>query len=467
MAERVRLVAAAGREFSRRAPEIVAALVAENGKPECEAWSAEVLPNLDLFAYHTRHSPRLLRPERLRLDPIAYPGKRAVVRYAPRGVLLLISPWNFPVSIPLRTLVPALVAGNTLVWKPSEHALLTGRLIAEILDVHLPPGVLELVVGAGDVGQALTALPWGRVIFTGSVPTGRAVARACAETLTPVSLELGGKDAAIVLADADLERTANGLMWGAFCNAGQNCAAIERVYVEEQVATPLRALLQDKIPRLRVRAPGSDAGDVGPLTTAAQRRVVEEQLAGARAAGAVVVGGAGSAGLTITPALVEGAPADCALLSQETFGPVLPLVVVRDADEAIGLANASPYGLTASIWTRDLARGATLARRLHTGIVTVNNHGFTAAIPAAPWTGTKDSGSGVTNGKHALYEMVRPVLYLEDRSRARRELWWYPYDAELLGVLRGMWMLRGVGLAGKWHGLRSLLRHFPRRLRTP
>jgi len=294
------------------------------------------------------------------------------------------------------------------------------------------------------------------------VATGKAVARAAAETLTPCSLELGGKDAAIVLADADIERAANGLVWGAFMNAGQSCSAVERVYVEESVAARFRELVVAKTAAL---VPGRE---VGPLSIESQQKKVIAQLEAAKEAGTPILQGGGlGEGLFVEPTVLADPDEASPVMCEETFGPLLPIVAVNSAAEAVLRANATPYGLTASIWTRDLARGRDLARKLEAGVVTINNHGFTAAGPSLPWTGVKDSGYGVTNGPHAPMELCRPKLILEDRSHARREVWWYPYDETLDSLLDGMWRLKSGGIVGKLRGLVKLVWNFPKRLRLP
>jgi acyl-CoA reductase-like NAD-dependent aldehyde dehydrogenase len=444
--------------------EIARVLKAECGKPEGESWTAEVLPNADLVEHWVDHVEKELEPEEVELDPLNFPGKSGAIHAVPRGVVALITPWNFPVAIPLRALVPALLVGNAVVFKPSEHSPRAGALVAKLFDGLLPDGLLSLVQGGGDVGAALVAASPDVVIFTGSVSTGRKIAEAAARALVPVSLELGGKDAAIVLEDADLERSARGIVWGAFNNAGQNCASIERVYVHEKVAGPLVEKMVAFARSLRV------GEDVGSLTTKAQLDIVESHVESAREKGAKVLTGGkrGPGGLLYEPTILEiGADEQTyAIVADETFGPVLPVMVVKDEEEAIRRANASRYGLTASVWTKKHARGQAIAERLRAGVVTINNHGFTAAIAAAPWTGVGESGFGVTNSKHALREMTRPKFVLLDKSSAKSELWWMPYSPSLLATVKAMATLRSGtrGIGQKLRALWMLLTNAPKRL---
>lgn len=445
-----------------RAEEIADLVHRECGKPVEEAALAEVLPNADLVDYWTSTIEELLDGTTIELDPISYPGKMGRIHKDARGVIALITPWNYPVAIPLRTLIPALLAGNAVLFKPSEITPRAGALVASLFEGILPDGVLQLVQGGGDVGSALVAAEGlDLVVFTGSVATGRRIAVACAERLVPCSLELGGKDAAIVLADCDLERTANGLVWGAFTNAGQNCAAVERVYLVREVADAL-------IPKIVAAAKALRPGvDTAMITTEKQCAIVRRHLDEAVAAGGeILAGGAPEAGsLAFLPTVIQLATEDTALMREETFGPILPIVIVDDESDAIARTNASKFGLTTSLWTKRYNHAHDLARRLRSGVVTINNHGFTAAIPSAPWTGSGDSGYGITNSAHALAELTRVRFVLEDRSSAKRELWWYPYTPVLRTIAFSMAKVRGgAGIGGRIGAVGQLLRALPKRL---
>ena len=446
----------------RRGEETVRVLMNECGKLEQEARLVEVLPTADLAAYWCEEGPALLANIAPELHPISYPGKRATIERAPRGVIALITPWNFPVAIPLRTIFPALLAGDGVVMKPSEYSPRCAELIAGAAREVFGEDLLIVVQGGGDLGAALIAADVDAVVFTGSVATGKKVAHAAAEACVPVSLELGGKDAAIVLDDADLERTARGLVWAAFANAGQNCAAVERVYATPGIASKLEESIVAVTKELVL------GRDVGPMTTLAQLQVVTRHVDEAVAAGArVLVGGARAdrVGLWYPPTVLVDVPADAAVLHDETFGPVLPIVRVDNEEAAITAANASRFGLTGSVWTRDLERGERVARRLRTGVATVNNHAFTGAVPSLPWSGIGESGYGVTNSAHALELLSRPRAILVDASRAKREMWWHPYTPALSAIARSMTSLRtgGVGIGAKLAAVGALLGGFLKR----
>jgi acyl-CoA reductase-like NAD-dependent aldehyde dehydrogenase len=462
--ERVERLLPLKRRLLARAEEIADLVHREVGKPIEEAVLSEVLPNADLVDYWCDASEELLEGTQIDLDPLSYPGKQGRVHRDPRGVVALLTPWNYPVAIPLRTLVPALLAGNAVMFKPSEIAPRSGALVASLFEGLVPAGLLTLAQGGAEVGAAIVAEA-DAVVFTGSVATGRKVAVACAERFVPCSLELGGKDAAIVLADANLERTAQGVVWGAFTNAGQNCAGIERVYVDKSIAERFTARVVEIANSLRAGV------DTGSLTTLGQRRTVSRHLADAVDAGAeILVGGdpEGDDDLAYPPTVLR-IPAETdgnrPFLAEETFGPILPILVVDDVDQAVERVNASRFALTTSVWTKRVRFGHELARRLRSGVVTVNNHAFTAALPMAPWTGTGDSGYGITNGPHALGALTRPRFVLEDKNRAARELWWYPYTPVLRTIAFAMARLRGgAGLFGRLAALLQLLTAIPKRL---
>jgi acyl-CoA reductase-like NAD-dependent aldehyde dehydrogenase len=464
LVDRIDAIAKVKRRILSRAEEIADLLHRELGKPIEEAVLAEVLPNADLVDWWCDSIEELLEGTMVELDPISYPGKRGRTHQDPRGVIALIAPWNYPVAIPLRTLIPALLAGNAVVFKPSEVAPRSGALVASLFADLLPDGLLGLVQGGPDQGRALVAADVDLVVFTGSVATGRAIALACAERLIPCSLELGGKDAAIVLADCRLERAAQGIVWGAFTNAGQNCSAIERVYVERSIADQLSKRV---VAITKDLTPGTDTG---AMATLAGRKVVDQHLAEALASGAELLAGGSPEdpnALDYPPTVIklEAAEAEGRFVTDETFGPILPIMVVDDEGEAVERANASRYALTTSIWTKRVSHGHKLARRLRAGVVTINNHAFTAALPAAPWTGIADTGNGVTNSGHALSSLTRLRFVLEDRNRATRELWWYPYTPVLRTIAFAMARLRGgAGLFGRLMALLQLLVAIPKRL---
>jgi succinate-semialdehyde dehydrogenase/glutarate-semialdehyde dehydrogenase len=432
-AERTQLLDRWRQAIVDEADEIARLIEREQGKPAAEALSAEVLPSLDALVYLSEHAADLLKDEGVEARQLLLAHKQGRLVYAPFGVVLAIKPWNYPWGQSLPVLASALVAGNTVVLKPAPATTLTGlRMGALAQKAGFPPGVVSVVATDDSVAASLVEDPRvGKIVFTGSVATGRKVMASAARNLTPVVLELGGKDPAIVCRDADLDRAAKGIVWCAFMNAGQTCAAVERVYVERPVAEAFLAKVLDETRKLRLARAGE--GELGPMTLERQRLVVEQHVADAVARGArVLLGGTRGEGpgFFYPPTVLTGVDHTMTIMREETFGPVLPVMTVDSLDEAIRLANDSAYGLTASGWTRSRETAHRLQRELVAGVVSINDHTSSFGEPAAPWGGVKHSGIGRIHGPLGLREMVQPKYVSLDRGRGT-ELWWYPYDAEL------------------------------------
>ncbi|HEV8383284.1 MAG TPA: aldehyde dehydrogenase family protein [Candidatus Acidoferrales bacterium] len=421
--------------FARR-QEIAEVITREAGKPRVESLLSEVMLIIDTADYYARRAPRMLRPERVSHHSLAVKAKSGWLQYEPCGVVGVISPWNYPVSIPFGVLIPAMVAGNAVVLKPSELTPWCGALVGELFEqAGLPAGLLQIIQGGGDVGAALIEAQPDKIVFTGSVATGRRVAEACARKLIPSVLELGGKDAMIVLADADLETASSAAVWGSFTNCGQACLSVERLYVARSVAERFTQLCVAKTKKLKI-GPGLDGDtEVGPMIRAGQVERVEEQLRDALARGAkIIAGGARRTDLGecfFAPTIVTGVNHSMLLMQEETFGPVMTICVVENASEAVRLANDSAFGLGASVWTRDVRRGREIAGQLKVGAAMVNDVASYFAICEAPHGGRGASGWGRTHSKHGLMELVQ-VKYVDvDRLPRIPKSWWYGYSEEL------------------------------------
>jgi acyl-CoA reductase-like NAD-dependent aldehyde dehydrogenase len=405
----------------------------ETGKPWQEA-TLEVPTAIDLIEYYRKRAEEFLADSHPRPHGLLTASKKLTIAHRPYSVVGVICPWNFPVLIALVDAVPALLAGAAVAIKPSELTPLATREIVRGWREDLgAPGVLECLTGEGATGAALVDEA-DYVQFTGSTRTGRKIAQRAAERLIPYSLELGGKDAMIVLADAELERAANGAVWGGMFNTGQACTSVERVYVEEPVYDEFVALVAERVRGLRQDADGkgSDA-DVGALSSEAQLVIVERHVSEAVAKGArALVGGkrADMEGAFFEPTLLVDVDQSMSCMCEESFGPTLPVMKVRDADEAIRLANDSTYGLSATVWTRDRARAERIARRLEVGAVNVNDmfmNVFTFPVPQGGW---KESGVGSRlGGAHGIRKYCRPQAITATRLTPRSELLWYPYTA--------------------------------------
>ncbi len=419
--------------YDRRA-EVAEALTRENGKPLAEALGSEIAIALDFASYYATEAPRFLRAPWRMAGQIAMKRKRIRIDHEPHGVIGIVSPWNYPFMLSAGLIIPALVTGNSVVLKPSEFTPTSGALLGELFaQAGVPSHVFTALQGDGAVGAALVNAGVDKVFFTGSVATGRKVAVACAEQLIPCSLELGGSDPAIVLADADLAYAASGIAWARFSNAGQTCVAPKRVYVEAAAYDGFVAALSTTVRALRVGAGASSETEVSAVIRPAAQATLEAQRADAIARGATVAAEAptpaGTGGSFVSPTVLVNVPNDARVLREETFGPLLPVVRVSDADEAVALANASEFGLSASVWTRDSARGAAIARRLQAGTVAVNDAIIVAGMTDVPHGGVKQSGHGRAHARAGLEECVRTKTTVVDQFSSWRQAWWFGYGS--------------------------------------
>jgi acyl-CoA reductase-like NAD-dependent aldehyde dehydrogenase len=445
--ERARFVRHARREVVRDRSEILALLERETGKARFDV-VGELMGVCLEAGYLARRAPRWLAPERVSSRPLF--GKRAIVFYKPRGVVGIISPWNAPLNLALGDAVPALLAGNAVLVKPSELTPLAVRRAVEAMNRVLPAGLLQVLIGAGPTGAAIVDHV-DMVCVTGSPETGRRVMERASRRLTPVLLELGGKDPMIVLRDADLERAASAAAWGGCMMTGQVCMSVERVYVEEPVVEQFTAKLVEKMRALRTGLNGPDAEiDFGPFTSPRQVEVVERHLADARAKGAeVLLGGHRldvGGGVFFEPTVLTRVDHSMSIMQEETFGPVVPVMAVRDADEALRLANETPYGLNASVWTRDTARGIELAQRIDSGSACVNDCLVSAGCVELPFGGVKQSGVGARHGgREGVRQFCVRQAILVDRFGRKSEPTWFPYSPKRARLLE-----RLMGLMFRW-----------------
>jgi succinate-semialdehyde dehydrogenase/glutarate-semialdehyde dehydrogenase len=440
--ERGAVIMEARRIILNELDDIAALISRETGKPSSEAIAMELAPALDLMQYFARKSASLLRPRRISVGLYWTMGRSSYEIYKPVGVVGIISPWNFPWATPLDEVVMTLMAGNTAVLKPSELTPLTALKIYEVLSrAGLPENVLQVVTGDGSTGAALVASGVDKIMFTGSVATGRRVAEAAAKYLIPVVLELGGKDPFIVLDDANIVNAARGVVWGAFANCGQSCSSVERCYVHESVAEQFIAEVVKETKRLRQPTKKDAAYDLGPMSSERQLSIVERHVNQAINNGAVALTGGERlrdvAAAFYPPTVLTNVTHEMDVMREETFGPVLPIMTFRTDDQAVRLANDSDFGLTASVWTNNIARGQQLARQIEAGTVTINEVLYTHAIAQTPWGGLKQSGLGRTHGQAGLLELVRPQHVHVNRLPFMPDLWWFNYDESAGRLFRG------------------------------
>ena len=420
------------RWVSDNAERVIETIQSETGKAYEEALLAEVGYAEGAFAFWAKNAEKFLAEERVKTASPFAKGRKLVVRYAPLGVVGVIGPWNYPLTNSFGDCIPALMAGNAVLLKPSEVTPLTSMLMGEMLrECGLPEDIYRVLPGHGETAAAMID-EVDFVMFTGSTATGKKVMERAAQTLTPVSLELGGKDPMIVCADADLERAANAAVHYSMQNAGQTCTSTERVYVEEPIYDEFVKLVTDRVRGLRQGVPGgAGSTDLGAVISPPQSEIVERHVKDAVEHGARVLAGGGRRdenGHFFEPTLIVDVDHSMACMREETFGPTLPVMKVRDAEEAVRLANDSEYGLQASVWTKDAGKGERLARRIESGVVTVNDAQVNYVALELPMGGWKQSGLGTRHGEDGIRKYTKKqTLLVTSFAPLKRDLHMMPY----------------------------------------
>jgi acyl-CoA reductase-like NAD-dependent aldehyde dehydrogenase len=420
-------------EITARIDPIVDLVVEETGKPPVEALGGEILATLEIIRYHEKHAARILRPEK-RPTPWFLGGGRSRVEYPPHGVAAIFSPWNYPFHLALAPLVTALAAGNAVILKPSEVTPRTTELILELMGIcGLPADSVQALQGGPEAGEALIEAQPDFIFFTGSTATGRKVMASAAKHLIPVELELGGKDPMIVFDDAPLDRAIEAAVHGAFAASGQWCVSIERLYVQQGTADEFTQHLVERTKQLRIGT--SQDSDVGRITTQAQLDIIKSHYDDAIAKGATALTPWESDGLFLKPIILTDVTPDMRVLTEETFGPILPLIPFAHEEDAIRLANESPYGLNASVWTLDRTRAHRVASTLDTGNCAINDCCKNIANPHLPFGGVKQSGFGRYHGPEGLRAFTRPKSILIKYTRTPRDRNWFPYTGKTYTAL--------------------------------
>ncbi|NRB40730.1 MAG: aldehyde dehydrogenase family protein [Pseudomonadales bacterium] len=435
---------------------IVETVIRETGKPMQDALTFEVYAVCSFISYWVQQARKTLKPETSRPPGIMGLMKKVHLIYKPLGVVGVIAPWNGPFVLTANPCIQAMIAGNTVVAKGSEITPFCSKILEELcLEAGFPEGVCNVLMGDGMTGAALTSGAVDKIAFTGSVTTGKKVAMACVENLTPYSLELGGKDAMIICADANLDEAAHAAVWGGCVNSGHFCCGIERIYVE----APVYDVFVEKVTTLaKAIRQGASHGvneDLGAIFWDKQLDIIEAHVEDAKKKGAKVLAGGERnkelKGLYYPATVMVDLDETCDLMTQETFGPVLPIIKVKDIEEGIAKANDSNYGLHGSVWTKDKNKGLEIAKRIQTGSMAVNDIGMMYGVPSAPFGGVKESGVGSINGANGLraYSQAMPIIigryagadtgYPHDQKKLDRMkklmnfMWKNPIGKKLLG----------------------------------
>jgi succinate-semialdehyde dehydrogenase/glutarate-semialdehyde dehydrogenase len=453
--------------------EIAELLTNEQGKPRVESYTMEILPTIDSLKWIADNGPEILSDEKLSM-PTFLKSKRAKLTYEPIGVVGVIAPWNYPWSIPFGEVAIALMAGNGVILKPASLTPLIGDRIRETFEkAGLPEGLVRTVHGGGRIGDALVKSTAGKIFFTGSVEVGRKVGVECAKRMKGSVLELGGKDPQIVCPDADLANAISGAVWGGFANAGQTCSGIERVYVHRDVADEFIEGVVRETERLTVGDPREWTTEIGPMVSDEQAKIVSELVDDAVKSGATKRTGGptkvkGMKGSFIAPVVLTGVTHEMRIMKEEIFGPVLPVITVDSEQEAIELANDSQFGLGASIWTKDRAKGERMSHQIESGMVWTNDHSFSHGACVCAWGGVKDSGLGRSHSKFGFYECVN-IKQLAWEPGWARDMWWQPYDRKLADAIRYsaqlLYSRNGNRLTALRNGFRPLVEVTRRTLR--
>jgi succinate-semialdehyde dehydrogenase/glutarate-semialdehyde dehydrogenase len=431
LAKRARALLDLRETMIERIDELSELISSENGKPRFEAMVNEIFAAVELCTYFAKKGPAILRDERIPMGLMKH--RKSYLNYWPLGTIAVITPWNYPFLLPMGELVMGVLAGNAIVFKPSEITPLIGLKIQELFDQSgFPKDLVQAVIGDGRLGAAIIEKKPAKVFFTGSVATGKRIMKAASENLTPVNLELGGKDPMIVLADADLDFATSAALWGGFANSGQICASVERILVHESIAGEFNRRLKEKLATLRQGSSHAGNNDLGAITFEKQKDVYDAQIRQAREKGAEFLsGGDFSADRRfLRPTIVTGKNIEeLDIYNEETFGPVVAITTFRTVDEAVEKANRSKYGLLASVITRNIALGEEIAKRLEAGTITINEVVYTAGLPETPWGGVKETGFGRKHSARGLYEFVNTRHVHKPLAGALvfKSLWWFPY----------------------------------------
>ncbi|MBN1533373.1 MAG: aldehyde dehydrogenase family protein [Spirochaetes bacterium] len=454
--------------------DIAEAISKDNGKTRVDAMITELVSSMMAITYYCKKAPRFLKDQKLPVGNIMFMNKKSRIARIPFGVIGIISPWNVPFAIPFSEIIMALLAGNSVVLKTATETQLVGHELKKAIEAaELPEHIFTYVNMPGNIaGDAFLESGIDKLFFTGSVNIGKYLMKKASETLTPVSLELGGNDPMIVCDDADLKRAATGAVWAGFQNTGQSCGGVERIYVQNRVYDTFLGYLKHEVESLRIGLSDNYNTDIGAMTTTRQINTVIEHIEDALAQGAKIYA------QSDPPSHLKGQFQSCMvlvnvthemkLMRDETFGPVVGVMPFESIDDAIRLANGSYLGLTASIWTKNRKKAMRIAKRIQAGAITINDHLMSHGLPETPWGGFKQSGIGRTHGRLGFDEMTEPQVIINDTmSFTKKNLWWHPFDIDVYRGGKGIVsLLYGNSISQRITGFINLLKVLPRMFKS-
>lgn len=469
--ERIKRLQPIARFLAEKAETIAEVIARDTGKVRLDALVTEVINSLMAINYYSKKAPTFLKERRIKPGNLLLANKWTKLRRVPYGVIGIITPWNYPFTIAFSEVVMGLMAGNGIVLKTASQTQMVGQLLKEAIEqADLPDGLFNYLNLPGKVaGDAFLEAGVNKLFFTGSVAVGKYLMRKASETLTPVNLELGGNDPMIVCADADLNRATSGAVWAGFSNAGQSCGGVERIYVHESVYEPFLALLKKKVEALRVGYDTNFETDMGGMTTENQIRTVQQHIEDALAKGAKIfaqsqVRDEGKYKNLLPATVLVDVTHEMDVMRDETFGPVVGVMPVKNDEQAIQMANDSYLGLTASVWSKNRKKAGKIARRMEAGVVTVNDHLMSHGLPETSWGGFKESGIGRTHGELGFYELTQSQMIVDDYlPGVKKNMWWQPYSKQVFDGMMGLIdFLFKKNLRVRMKGMRRLLRTFGR-----
>jgi len=442
----------------------------DNGKTVTDALLTELVSATMAVSYYCNNAANFLEDRKLSPGNVLFVNKRSRIIRVPFGVVGIISPWNYPFAIPFSEIIMALLAGNCVVYKAASETQLVGHALKKCIEeAELPEGVFNYINIPGSIaGDAFLEAGIDKLFFTGSVPIGKYLMRKAAETLTPVSLELGGNDPAIVFDDADLIRAATGITWAGFQNCGQSCGGVERVYVHKSVYSEFLSILKREIESLRIGIGTAFDTDIGSMTTERQMKTVQEHISDALKKGASIFVQSfvdpKLKGFFLPCTVLTDVNHDMIVMREETFGPVIGVMPYETIEEAMNTPMISRLGLTASLWSKNAKRAITIARKIKAGAITINDHLVSHGMAETPWGGFKESGIGRTHGDIGFAEMTEPVVVMNDvMPLVKKNFWWHPFSKTVYNGGKGVvYLLYGKNLFKRLTGMFYLMKAFPR-----